>query len=87
MLGKKSTSSLLWFVCALLALFMAFTKLGTAGGILVTLGIVGFILYRRRSTMYHNTARKRFTDGDTESAIELMKKAVLADPANSGTHA
>lgn len=87
MLGKKSTSSLLWFVCALLALFLAFTRLGTAGGILVTLGIVGFIFYRRRSTMYHNTARKHFTDGDTESAIALMKKAVLADPANSGLHA
>lgn len=87
MLGRKATTNLLWFIFVLVALFLAFTRLGPFGGILVTLFIVGFMLYRRRSTLYHNAARRRFTEGDTESALAMMKKAVLADPGDSTVHA
>lgn len=87
MLGRKSTSNILWLIFLLVALFLAFTRLGPAAGILLTLFIIGFMIYRRRSSLYHNAARRRFTEGDTETALVMMKKAVLADPGDSALHA
>jgi len=87
MFKGKGSSTIAWLLTVLIVLFLAFTYVGTGAGILVLIVVIGFIIYRRRSGMYHSNARKLFLEGDMSAAIVNMKKAIAAASTDSMLHA
>ncbi len=78
---NKIAALLIRFVIPLATLYLAFTYLGTAGGIILT---AIYLVIMNLSMIFNNLATRAYRSGDHEKALKRLETALKLGPKNYG---
>lgn len=78
---KTVARVLLWVIIPLVVLYLAFTYLGTAGGVIVA---VLYLAVLNLPVIFNSLAGQAYNRGEFEKALKMLERALKANPKNSG---
>jgi len=76
----QTVSALVRIILPLVVFYLAFTCLGTAGGLVV---VVLYFALMNLSAIFNHLASRAYTSGDYDKALRLLEKALKLSPKNS----